>query len=608
MKKQLRKKHCYTMKQQILYSVLVAVIVTVVILSIVNRVFLSHISTDTALNNYGEINRLTGEYLDETVQNVEDGINRMVFSDNFQNVMVNYEMERGKTPKDILQNAVRDELASSIVISDLYSGIISNVIVFDTDGKYVASMRDYNEDTDISSSAWKEAVSKRNGKSYWIDTHRDENDTYLRHADVVSVAKMIYSTNLVSNNTLYGKCIGYVLINIKEQGFARMYPDMAYGETGTIRLVNDNGTIVSSANKSEIGTQMDERLTNATSEAQIKKIAGKNLVVSSSYNKNTRWKLISTVQVDELTIAVRNQGTNFAIIAVAVFLLMLFVMNYISRRITSPLAALQSEMKMVEQGNFNVNLSVQSNIVEIQDFINGFQVMTRKLDELMENVYESGKREQEMQLFVTEARLSILQNQMNPHFLYNTLDSIGWMATLSGQMGISQMVNSLGEILRASVKMDTFISTVDTEVDLLQKYLYIQKARHGEKLDVTIDVDAQAHQCQTLKFMLQPFVENAIVHGIRETGEQLSIRVRIFIQDNQLVSEVQDYGRGMEKEALDQLFMEKESTGKHTGTGCNNVYKRLQLVYGEQFECLAKSTLGEGTMITIKIPLKYNAA
>ena len=135
MEKRVRKKRCYTMKQQILYSVLVAVIVTVVILSIVNRVFLSHISTDTALNNYGEINRLTGEYLDEAVQNVEDGINRMVFSDNFQNVMVNYEMERGDIPQDILQNTVRDELASSIVISDLYSGIISNVIVFDIDGK-----------------------------------------------------------------------------------------------------------------------------------------------------------------------------------------------------------------------------------------------------------------------------------------------------------------------------------------------------------------------------------------------------------------------------------------------------------------------------------------
>ena len=135
MEKRVRKKRCYTMKQQILYSVLVAVIVTVVILNIVNRVFLSHISADTALNNYGEINRLTGEYLDEAVQNVEDGINRMVFSDNFQNVMVNYEMERGDIPQDILRNTVRDELASSIVISDLYSGIISNVIVFDIDGK-----------------------------------------------------------------------------------------------------------------------------------------------------------------------------------------------------------------------------------------------------------------------------------------------------------------------------------------------------------------------------------------------------------------------------------------------------------------------------------------
>ena len=152
---------------------------------------------------------------------------------------------------------------------------------------------------------------------------------------------------------------------------------------------------------------------------------------------------------------------------------MLFIMNYVSKKITEPLAALQTEMKRVEQGDFAMNLITDSNVVEIHDFINGFQMMVHKLDELMEHVYESGKREQKMQLFVTEARLSILQNQMNPHFLYNTLDSIGWMATLSGQNGISQMVNSLGDILRASVKMDSFISTVDMELDLLQKYLYI---------------------------------------------------------------------------------------------------------------------------------------
>ncbi len=594
---------CFTMKQQILYSVLTAVAVTVVILSIVNRVFLHNTSMNTALYNYNEISRLTGKYLDEIIQNAEKGINRMIFADNFQKVLLDYEVEREQIDQDILRDAVQNELASSVVVSDLYSGIISNVIVFDVEGKYIASMRDYNRDADISQSRWKAKAQQKNGKSLWIDTHRDADDTYLQHANVLSVAKMVYSTDLVSDNKMYGQCIGYVLVNIKEQEFVKLYQDMSYGESGIMRLVNSQNIILSSPNKNEIGQQLDERLLGDTGTAEIKKIDGKRQVLSNYYNRDTGWHLVSNVLAGELTAAVNNQGMNFAIIAVAVFLLMLFIMNYVSKKITEPLAALQTEMKRVEQGDFAMNLITDSNVVEIHDFINGFQMMVHKLDELMEHVYESGKREQKMQLFVTEARLSILQNQMNPHFLYNTLDSIGWMATLSGQNGISQMVNSLGDILRASVKMDSFISTVDMELDLLQKYLYIQKVRHGDKLKVFIEVKDDVLKCQILKFMLQPFVENAIVHGLKETGEQLSIWIRIYRQNGFLVSEVEDNGHGMEQRVMKNLFMEKEGSGKHTGTGCSNVYKRLQLVYKEQFQCQVESRLQTGSKILIKIPL-----
>lgn len=591
-----------TMKQRILYSVLIAVAVTVVILSAVNRMFLHSTSMKTALYNYSEINRLTGKYLDEAIHNAETGINRMVFEGNFQQSLLSYEQGKGQLQEEELKYNVKEVLASSLVISDLYGGIISNVIVFDVDGRYIASMRDYNQDADISSSRWKKAAEDLKGKSLWVETHRDSDDTYLQHADVISVAKMLYSTELSYGNNMYGKCIGYVLVNIKEQDFARLYSDVAYGNSGTLRIVDEENMILSSGNKEEIGTAIDGRLLCDAQSAVPKRVDGKRLVLSNYYNRSTGWRLVGNVEESELTIAVSSQWMNFAVIAVVVFVLILLIMVYVSKRITEPLAALQKEMKRVEGGDFSVRLE-NSSILEINDLINGFQVMVCRLDELMEHVYESGKREQELQLMVTEARLSILQNQMNPHFLYNTLDSIGWMAALSGQQGISQMVNSLGEILRASVKMDTFISTVDVELELLQKYLYIQKVRHGEKLKVSIKAEESLMKCRFLKFMLQPFVENAIVHGLRETGEQLSIEIRIYGTGDMLVSEVRDDGRGMEAAVRERLFMEKEAEGKHTGTGCCNVYKRLQLVYKDRFQCRAESEPEKGTGIIIKIPL-----
>ena len=604
-------KRNYTMKQQIFFSVIMAVAITAMILSIVNRIFLRNISMNTALQNYNEVNRLTGNYLDEIIQNTEKEINRMVYEDSFQSMLVTYEMKKESEPIEVLRDQVQQKLANSVVISDLYSGFISNVIMFDVDGNYIASMRDYNEDASINQSSWIDQAIERKGKSVWVDTHQDHNDTHLQNANVLSVVKMLYSTSLFAENKLYGKCIGYVLVNIKEQEFAKLYQNMAYGETGTLKVINSDYMILSSADKSEIGLRADDRFLSVRGKTECRTVDGKTLVLSSYFNEKSGWSLIGTVEMNELMNAGRSQGLNFAIIAVMVFLLVLFIMNYVTKRITSPLAVLQEEMKKVEQGKFDINCDIESHVVEINTLISGFNVMVQRLDKLMEDVYESGKREREMQLFVTEARLKILQNQMNPHFLYNTLDSISWMAMLSGQNSISQMVNSLGEILRASVKMDTFTIKVATELELLKKYLYIQKVRHGEKINVTMNIGENLEDCQILKFMLQPFVENAIVHGMRETGEQMKIHIHIYEKDQMLISAIEDNGRGMDRETKDRLFMEKTGSDlnaggkndrKHTGTGCCNVYSRLQFVYPEQFKCYAESEPGKGTRIVIAIP------
>ena len=340
----------------------------------------------------------------------------------------------------------------------------------------------------------------------------------------------------------------------------------------------------------------------ADNQVLCQKIDGINYVLSSNYNKNTGWTLAGTVHASELTQGTRNQWVNIAVIAVAALLLAAVIMSYASRQITRPLTELQFEMKKVERGEFDICLPAEHNVAEIDDLIHGFQIMVERLDELVGHIYESAKREQQLQLAVTEARLSILQNQMNPHFLYNTLDSIGWMAMLGGNTDIAQMVNHLGDILRASVKMDTFVSDVDTELELLKKYVYIQKFRHGEKLEVKLEAPGDTRDCQILKFMLQPFVENAIVHGMRDTGEPMEITVRLWTEAEFLTAEITDNGRGMESRQQEGLFREKEAQGKHTGTGCYNVYHRLQLVYPNCFDIQVKSRMSVGTRITIRIP------
>jgi len=603
MKKSGAKRIQLTMNRRILYSVLIAVAVTVILLSGINSVFLHNTSMDTALNNYSEINRLTGKYVDEAITNAEKGINRLVFGSEFQRALLRYEVERGIEDIEVLRYNLKEVLANSLIESDLYSGIISNVIVFDTEGRYIASMRDYRQDADISGEAWKSAAEENKGRAWWVETHKDANNTHLKYANVISVAKMLYSTELSSENPKYGQCIGYVLVHINEQDFAKLYIDMAYGETGRLCVINEEGIIISDGDKTKIGETLDPNYLSAKNTTEYSINNGRKYILSNSYNKSTGWMLAGMVETKELTVAAQNQWLSFAVIAVVIFILIVLVMNYASKRITKPLAELQDQMKKVEQGNFSIQLEKNYSVAEIDDLIHGFGIMVKKLDELVENVYESGKREQQLKLYVTEARLKLLQNQMNPHFLYNTLDAISWLASLSGQDGISRMVNSLGEILRASVKMDTFVSNVEVELNLLKKYLYIQNVRHGDKLAVSVMADESVYDCEILKFMLQPFVENAIVHGIKETGEQLSISIKIEPRGEYLVSEVSDNGRGMDARSQEQLFKEKESNERTTGTGCVNVFNRLNLVYPERFFCEVKSIQGRGSRITIKIPL-----
>lgn len=589
------------MYQQILFMVGFVVGITIFVLTIVNSVVLRYVSQKNAINSYQKMNELTIKYVEKAIDNIETGVNRTVFDSDFQIALREYV----KDPTDKNQEMVQQKLASSLVISDLYNGVVSNVIIFDKEGNYVASMRGYNEKSTIIDENWKYDADKLCGRSLWLGLHSDADDVSLKNKKILSIVKALYSSELSGSNEYYGKQIGYVLTNINETDFAGAYKNMSFGETGSILFVDEENRIVSAKDKELIGQEADKRILIDNGKIEVRQIDGEQTVLSAFYNEDTNWKIIVSVLSRELVPVIYSQIVNLVIISISVFIMVYILIWYLTKGITQPLTKLQEQMKKVEEANFEVSLENEEKIEEINDLNNGFNIMVRKLEDLMERVYESGKREQQLKLSITEARLSILQNQMNPHFLYNTLDSIGWMALINGNMKVSQMVSNLGDIFRASVKMDTFVSTVSEEVSLLNKYIYIQKIRHDTKLEVSVDVEDGVQECGILKFMLQPFVENAIVHGIKGDGTVLNIVVAIKSEENYLVTEVEDNGNGMDEVIKDRMFREKESWGKTTGTGCYNVYRRLELVYKDSFQCNVESEVDKGTRITIKLPLNH---
>lgn len=601
----MKKKHILTMNQQILYTVLIVVIVVSATISLINFFVIQKNAKITALENCDERNRLTENHMNVVISSLESVMNRIVYSEGVQYAMSSYDQREHDQDLYVLQERVREELTDAAVVSELLTGVLANIIVFDKDGNYITSIWDYNKEANIGETGWKELADQKQGAPMWLPYDRDENDLRLKHKNIISVVKKIYSTKQYSRNNTYGSGIGYILFHIREDDFSHYYKDMSYGKSGVFYVVDGNNRILSSSDSSRVGTLLQEAYIHRQNQAVYQTIDGTNYALLSAPIAKTGWYLIEHIQEEELIAGTKKQNSYLLGVTILVVILTGSLMSFLSKKITRSLTTFQAEMKKVEQGDFSISMSDSGMILEVQELFHSFNVMVKQLEHMMSQIYASAKREQQMQLYVTEARLSILQSQMNPHFLYNTLDSIGWMATLGNYGDISPMVYNLGEILRASIHMDTFVSKVRFELELLNKYLYIQKVRYQERISVLVQAKEEVLDCEILKFMLQPFVENAMIHGMRENGSVLQITIRIEKQGDSLCTVIQDNGRGMEAEVRQAFFQEKpHHQGKTTGKGCYNVAQRLQLVYGDGAECKVESRLGEGTTVTIQIPRK----
>lgn len=574
----------------------ISVLVLMVLLYIGNFVLQRSEASMMAIQNYQEINRLAGEYLGQVVQGVEKTANRLAFDKSLQSMLDSY------SHSPLNSDYVHDTVSGSIIDSSMYNDIYSNIVILDAEGDFLTSMHLY-QDTGAAPD-WLEAAWQAQGRAVWLDTRVDANDSHTGNQRVVSVVKMIRYARAKAYEENYGQCIGYLLLNIREADFFELIADMRYGQSGSLYLVNEAGVVLSSAEKSLIGSTLPLQVDLAEDSVEQQRLDGQEQIVATFRQPVTGWSLVGLVQLNELTAQTRFYTISTLLAAAVIILLLFVVLTFSSRRVNAPLIEVQEQMARIARGDFDTRLEPRHQVREVDNLITSFNTMAAKLDDLVKNIYEVTQRERRLELQVTQAQLRILQQQMNPHFLYNTLDSISWMATLSGKEQIANMVTALGSILRASVNVQHFAIPVAEELKLLERYIYIQSVRYAGKLRVEINAAPLEGQPEILKFMLQLLVENAIIHGIGPKTKQLLVEVDIHMDGEALVVSVRDNGVGMAPEVAAHLFERKPETpgAKTTGTGCANVYDRLVLTYGDGFACTVDSAPGRGTCITVRTP------
>ncbi len=315
--------------------------------------------------------------------------------------------------------------------------------------------------------------------------------------------------------------------------------------------------------------------------------------------RHVDWKLIGVYYLSDLS-AEQRDLTEFIILTLAFgMLIFMSVSFYMTDRITKPISELANSMRAVEMGNFNTQIDVQGEY-EVMQLARRFNLMTAQIKSLMKQVVE----EQESK---RKSELSALQAQINPHFLYNTLDSVIWMAENGKHHDVVKMVTSLARLFRISISRGRNVITVKEELSHAENYLTIQKMRYKDQFEYRFEIDDEVLNYKTQKLLLQPIIENAIYHGIRQMVDEGEIVIRAYAKDDILYFEVEDNGLGMSesvrKDILKRHDQIDDGAVRVGGVGVTNVFERIKLMYGEDFGIDIESEIEEGTKITLSIPV-----
>lgn len=328
-------------------------------------------------------------------------------------------------------------------------------------------------------------------------------------------------------------------------------------------------------------------------------LEGRTVAVNQYENENLGWYFYNAYDEDYILQDVRHIQYMTIAIGVLLLLVSLFLIRFTVRLIERSTRSIVAGIVEVQRGNLDVQVSVESRD-EMGQIADNFNTMTGKVQGLIEEVKAVTVKQK-------EAEIRALEAQINPHFLYNTLDSINWMAIEREEYEISRMVRNLGVILRYSVDKSNKKATVAEMADWLEKYVSLQRMRFNDAFVCEIHIQPETEKLRVYKLLLQPFVENAIIHGFKEIEYGGILRVDVMLSESQdkLDIIIEDNGRGIPCEIAERFNHPDNVDPDYRGSiGLNNAFSRMRMYYGSSASWNVSSIPEVGTVITLKIPVE----
>lgn len=393
-----------------------------------------------------------------------------------------------------------------------------------------------------------------------------------------------------------------LLIEMAYQGLEEVLDEVTLGNGGYIYLMDSNGDIIwhpkfeliASGRVKEnnlVAAGYDdgsrEEVFNGTRQTVVTKTVG-----------YTGWKLVGVIKGTGISLNMLKTRLFIVFVILLIIFIVILINSYISFRVTNPIRELEKSVKALEEGNLDADIYMGGSY-EVQHLGKSVQDMKFRIKGLMQDIVNEHEEKR-------KSEFDSLQAQINPHFLYNTLDIIVWQIENEKQSEAVHTVTALARFFRLSLGKGKNIVTVKDEIDHVKNYLMIQHMRFKNKFDYEFDIAEDVLELPSLKLMLQPLVENAIYHGMEFMDGDGMIMVKAWRKEDELYLSVADNGLGMTEDKVEMILTGKSTSGngRGSGIGVKNVNERIKLYFGEAYGLTIDSEPDEGTTVIIHLPAK----
>jgi two-component system sensor histidine kinase YesM len=572
----------FRISTKITFAYFIIILITV----IVSGMIFQKVSLYSAQKNIGEVSVQTLSSIETGIDIIFEDVNnysKMIFSDD--------------TLQDLLRSgSMYSDLNKQAQVSHyLYNmlqttSLIESVIIYDQKG-YNYSVGKKMPPTllipKVEDAPWFHRVIKNKG-SYLLSLNAEGAFSIQKEGNFISLIRQIRDINT-------SEALGILAINISEDTIRQSYAGVIEEANVHIAILDENGQqVVQSLTKDHIG--------------EIKNIFGKELfdnesgfltyqqnglqyLVSYALQKSRGWHYISILPIGNL-----KYENSWLVVIVLIILIINGIITFlssifISKNITTPISQLLDKMQKVETGVFET-LSVDAKDYEFKKLFIGYNIMITEIKHLIARVIEK-------QNTIRKTELNVLQAQIKPHFLYNTLDSALSLALSEDMEKVCELIEALESYYRLSVSKGREVVTVGEEIALVKNYLIIQKIRYPDLFEVIYDIDERCLEVPMLKLVLQPLVENALYHGIRPTRKKGTITICAIQKEHKVILSVTDNGVGMSSDKIDAIF--NCAAALNESFGLWGTLERVRIHYNCTDAVTVESRPAEGTKIIISV-------